>query len=144
MSNSPLDLARFLPYRLNVLAERVSKELARVYESRFGLSIPEWRLLAHLANNDRVSVREVFEKVALDKPTVSRAAARLETAGLIAKRVNAGDRRLVELSLTPAGRDLFAQVAPLALAYERRLLDRLDEAERTALEGILEKLSGDH
>jgi hypothetical protein len=57
-----LDLDRFLPYRLNVLASRVSADLARVYEHRFGISIPEWRVLAHLAQNGQISVREIYRR----------------------------------------------------------------------------------
>jgi DNA-binding MarR family transcriptional regulator len=117
-----LDLDDFLPYQLNVLASRVSSDLAGVYEARFGISIPEWRVIAHLARNREVSVREIRRRVDMDKSKVSRAAARLEEAGLIEKRVNTEDRRLVKLSLSRKGRRLYEQIAPLALDYEDRFL----------------------
>lgn len=136
----PFALERFLPYRINVLASRISKQLAQVYEQRFGISIPEWRVLAHLAANQRVSVREIYTRADMDKSKVSRAAANLERAGLIRKAMNAADRRLVEMSLTRKGQRLFAQIAPLALGFEAHLMDRLSGDEQRTLEDILAKL----
>ena len=137
------DLERFLPYRLNVLASRVSRDLARQYEQKFGISIPEWRVLAHLAQNRDVSVREIHERVDMDKSKVSRAAARLESLALIEKREHAGDRRLVDLRLTARGRALFAEIAPLALAFEADLFAALDAEERRVFERVMTKLLGE-
>lgn len=139
-SDRGLDLDEFLPYLLNVLASRVSSDLATVYAARFGISIPEWRVIAHLARNREVSVREIRRRVDMDKSKVSRAAARLEEAGLIEKRVNTGDRRLVKLSLSRKGRRLYDEIAPLALAYERRLVSILSPAEAAAFRGIVDRL----
>ena len=76
-----LDLDRFIPYLVNVLASRLSRELAKVYEARFGISIPEWRVVAHLSQHEDVSIREIHDRVDMDKAKVSRAAARLEAVG---------------------------------------------------------------
>lgn len=122
------DLAQFTPYRLAVAAQRTSEELARLYRGRFGLSVPQWRVLAHLAQSGDVSVREIEVRVAMEKSKVSRAASRLEAAGYIAKTVNESDRRLVRLSLTPQGRALLAQLLPIALAYQREIERRLGPA----------------
>lgn len=127
-----LDLDRFLPYQVSVLAARLSAALSRVYAERFGISIAEWRVIAHLSQHRKVSVREVQARVAMDKSKVSRAAARLEAAGLVEKRVNPADRRLVELSLTRKGRRLYGEIAPLALAFEADLLAGLPAADVTA------------
>jgi len=140
--STPLDLDGFLPYLVNVLASRLSRELAQVYEARFGISIPEWRVLAHLAQNRNVSVREIHERVDMDKSKVSRAAARLEATGVIEKNVSPADRRLVELRLTRKGRRLFGEIAPLALAYEQDVLSALSPAERSAFRAAVEKLLG--
>lgn len=137
------DLERFLPYRLNVLASRVSRDLARQYERKFGISIPEWRVLAHLAQNRDVSVREIHERVDMDKSKVSRAAARLESLALIEKKEHAGDRRLVDLRLTARGLALFAEIAPLALAFEADLFAGLDAEERRIFERVMTKLLGE-
>jgi DNA-binding MarR family transcriptional regulator len=118
-------LDEFLPYRLTVAAGRLSRDFAARYRERFGISIPEWRVVAHLAQSGRVSVREIHERVDMDKSKVSRAAQRLEAAGYVEKRVNAADRRLVELSLTPEGRAMMDELASVADAYQTELMTRL-------------------
>src|SRR5690606_39821990 len=123
-------------------AGRVSKAFSERYRAEFGLSIPEWRVLAHLAGGDAVSVREIHARVDMDKSKVSRAAARLEQAGLIEKRGHAGDRRLLDMRLTAKGQELMARIVPIADAYQEELLARLGaEAEpfRAALLRILEE-----
>lgn len=120
-------LEGFLPYQLAVAAERVSREFARTHQKRFGISIPEWRVLVHLSGADAVSVREIHARVEMDKSKISRAASRLEAAGYVSKEVNNGDRRLVELSLTEAGRELVQKILPEALSYEARVMDELGE-----------------
>ena len=94
------DLDGFLPYRLSVAANRISRRFAALHQARTGLSIPEWRVLAHLDRSGAVSVRDITARVYLDKSIVSRAAARLEQAGLLCKSGHDADRRLVTLELT--------------------------------------------
>lgn len=129
-------LDEFLPYRVNVLAERLSREFATRYRERFGISIPEWRVVAHLSQSGAVSVREVHERVDMDKSKVSRAAARLEAAGYVEKRVNSVDRRLVKLSLTDKGREMMAELAQVADAYQRELVARLGPDAEGFLRGL--------
>lgn len=131
----------FLPYRLNVLAGRVSREFATRYRERFGISVPEWRVVAHLSQSGAVSVREIHERVDMDKSKVSRAAARLESAGYVEKRVNPADRRLVELRLTAKGRAMMAELADVADAYSRELKARLGDANAflAEIETLLEE-----
>jgi DNA-binding MarR family transcriptional regulator len=142
-STGGFDLDGFLPYRLAVAAQRVSAEFRAVYGPRHGLSVAEWRVMAHLSSAGPVSVREVFERVAMDKPKVSRASSRLEAAGLIEKRPDPRDRRLVALSLTEKGRAVMADLVPLARAFEADLLARLTPEERMVLDAILAKLGAE-
>jgi DNA-binding MarR family transcriptional regulator len=137
---SMLELDRFLPYLVNKLASRLSVELAAVYQKRFGITIPEWRVIAHLAENRNVSIREIFVRVAMDKSKVSRAAARLELSGFVKKTVNSTDRRLIELQLTPKGQKLFEKIEPLALAYERDALAALSPREAELFRTLIGKL----
>jgi len=116
------ELASFLPYRFAVAAERLSAGLARHYRSEFGISVAEWRILAHAADAGAVSIREIHLRVSVEKSKASRAAARLVTAGYLMKDVNAQDRRLVALTLTPEGSNLMAKLATIADAYQARLL----------------------
>ncbi len=121
------DLDSFLPYRVNVLAGRLSREFAARYRDRFGITIPEWRVVAHLAQAGAVSVREIHARVDMDKSRVSRAAARLEAAGYVTKRTDKGDRRLVALALTESGRAMMADLAVVALGYQDELMARLGD-----------------
>lgn len=135
-------LSAFLPYQLAVAASRVSKAFSERYRAEFGLSIPEWRVLAHLAGGDAVSVREIHARVDMDKSKVSRAAARLEQAGLIEKRDHAGDKRLLDMRLTAKGQELMARIVPIADSYQEELLARLGEDAapfRAALLRLLEE-----
>jgi DNA-binding MarR family transcriptional regulator len=137
---SQLPLAQFLPYQINVLARRMSEDLARIYGERFGITIPEWRVLAHLADEAHVSIRDIHRKVAMDKVKVTRAAQRLERIGLIRKETQAEDRRLVALSLTEAGRDMFGQIVPLARHYEEQVLSKLSEDDLHRFRQLLTRL----
>jgi DNA-binding MarR family transcriptional regulator len=134
------NLDDFLPYRLAVTANRISKALGERYRRRFGLSIPEWRVLAHLSQAESVSVREIHERVELDKSKVSRAAARLVADGIIAKRINSTDKRLLELSLTDKGRAIMSELVPLARDYETEILTKLPAKDRANLDRLLRRL----
>ena len=137
------DLGRFTPYRLAVAAKRTSEALARRYRERFGISIPEWRVLVHLAHaGDDTSVRDIEAQVQLERYEVSRTAKRLEEKGLLAKRASDTDRRLVRLGLTDEGRALMAELLPLAQAYQDQLEARLGAAF-AGLEAGLDEILGE-
>ncbi|MCY1126503.1 MarR family winged helix-turn-helix transcriptional regulator [Frigidibacter sp. RF13] len=121
------NLNEFLPYRLTVAAERLSVDFSRNYAKTFGLTIAEWRVLVHLTQTGEISVRDVEKRVGLEKSKVSRAASRLETAGYLTKSVNMDDRRLVKLALTEKGWELMADLIPVAIAHQDRLLSRLGD-----------------
>ena len=134
------DLDQFLPYRLSVAAAQLSRRFAARYAAEAGLSIPEWRVLAHLAHSGAVSVRDINARVNLDKSVVSRAAARLEQAGWVRKSANDADRRLVVLELTPEGQALMTRLGRIAEDFQAELLAELGRdaaALRRALDGII-------
>lgn len=124
---SGFDLNAFLPYQLAVAASRVSRAFAEVYQDRFGLSVAEWRVLAHLSQESAVSVRDIGERTDMDKPKVSRAVARLEAAGYLEKRPSTADRRLLDLALSDRGRALIEEIVPHARAFEQGLERELGE-----------------
>lgn len=138
----PLQLDGFLPYRLSVLSNTVSTAIAGAYHDRFGLSIPEWRVLCVLAMTPELSAAEVAQRTAMDKVAVSRATASLLKTRRIERRMAKSDRRRSVLRLSKAGEAVYEQVAPFALAYERDLLQPLNEQERDALDRILRILLG--
>jgi DNA-binding MarR family transcriptional regulator len=136
-----IDLDRFLPYRLSVLTNVVSSTIAEAYQRRFGLSIPEWRVLAVLARHPGVSAAEVARLTRMDAVAVSRAVARLLAAGRLRRTMARDDRRRSVLAVTAKGTAVYREVAPLALGYERELLATLDAAERAALDRALDTLT---
>lgn len=119
------DLTAFLPYRINAAASRISRAFADRYREEFGISIPEWRVLAHLHHAGDVSVRDIEARVDMEKSKVSRAASRLEQAGYITKAVNEADRRLLALRLTPEGQALVARLIPVAMQFQDEMLVQL-------------------
>ncbi len=138
--HAELDLEHFLPYRLSVLSNRVSGTIARIYTERFQLSITEWRVMAVLGRYPGLSANEVAQRTAMDKVAVSRAVARLLEAGRLDRETHGDDRRRSVLQLSEGGYRIYDEVAPLALAFERRLLDGIDDAERALLFRLLDRL----
>jgi len=141
-SRTPLQLERFLPYRLSVLSNLVSTAISAAYQERFGLSIPEWRVLCVLSNTPNLSAADVAQRTAMDKVAVSRSVASLLRSKRLERRIARADRRRSVLRLSRAGENVYAEVAPFALAYERELLRPLDTRERAALDRVLRILLG--
>lgn len=135
-----LELDRFVPYQLSVLANTVSATIAAAYAERHDLTIPEWRVMAVLAHEPGLSSAEVAERTAMDKVAVSRAVARLERRQRIARRRAPADRRRASLELTAAGIAVYRRISPAALDYERRLLGALSGDQRQQLDSALERL----
>ena len=135
-----LELESFLPYRLSVLANRVSAAIAADYAERFGLTIPEWRVMAALGRFPGLSAAEVAGFTAMDKVAVSRAVARLLAAKRVLRTHAAEDRRRSVLRLSPAGERIYREIVPLARRHERHLAGALSVAEREALDRLLDKL----
>jgi DNA-binding MarR family transcriptional regulator len=135
-----IDLERFVPFRLNRLAAEVSRALARVYGERFGIDIPEWRVIATLGDRGRARAQDIALSTRMHKSMVSRAVARLTELGWIARTDGAKDRREAPIALTPAGCAVYRQLVPIVLDYQDRLLASLSEGERRMLERLLDKL----
>lgn len=134
-----LELDEYLPFRLSVASNAVSRLIARAYEDRFGLSIPQWRLMAVLAEGG-LTPQAIVARTAMDKVTVSRAANGLEGRHLISRTASKSDGRSHVLALTETGRRLHAEIAPLALAYEAALLTGLAPAEVAQMKRLLQRL----
>lgn len=135
-----LVLDDFIPYRLSVASNLVSDRVARIYQALFGLSIPEWRLIAVVAEAGPITQASIGLATRMDKVTVSRAAIALVGRSLMARAAHDGDRRSHLLELTGAGRDLYAQVAPKALELERRIFSRFDADEVAAFTAMLRRI----
>ena len=135
-----IKLEEFLPYRLSVLANQVSRGIAGTYSERFGLSITEWRVIAILGRFDNIPASAVAARSAMDKVAISRAVRRLLDLGLIRRQEGRNDRRSKPLALTDAGHEVYLAIAPAALAFEAKLLAALSAEERKSLDLIIDKL----
>jgi DNA-binding MarR family transcriptional regulator len=135
-----LILEDFLPYRLSVLSHTISTNIARVYEKRFGVSIPEWRVIAILGRFPGLSAVEVADRTLMDKVAVSRAVTKLIKNGRIDREFADADRRRSILNLSEEGRKVHNEIAPLALQFERELLQDISEEDYATYSVILDRL----
>ena len=137
-----LVLEDFLPYRLSILSNRVSRAIAARYAKAFDLTIPEWRIIAVLGRRPGLTAKEVAEATEMDKVAVSRAVAKLVESRRVVARADREDARRQILSLTSQGESVHARIAPIALASEQKLLSTLNNDERKQLDALLDRLLG--
>ena len=135
-----LELAAFVPYRLNRLAVGVSDHLSDIYRERFGLDIPEWRVMATVGSQHGCTAQYIAQSTRMHKTRVSRAIAHLEERELIERASSAADRRERQVRLTKAGRKMYAELVPLVLERERELLACLSREQLRGLLAGLEAL----
>jgi DNA-binding MarR family transcriptional regulator len=138
---APLKLETFLPYRLNVVASLVSQALSRIYSERYGIGVPEWRVLVTLGQYGTMTGKDVGAHSHMHKTKVSRAVALLEKRKLVVRRANRADMREAFLSLTPAGRAIYEELAPIALDFAKHLSEAIAPADRAAFDRALENLT---
>ncbi len=134
-------LADFLPYRLSVLSNRISRSIADGYEERFQLTLPEWRVMAVLGEQPDLSAGQVADRTAMDKVAVSRAVSKLLDAGRIERHFANEDKRRSVLALSEDGHKIYRDVTPIALEYEAKLLEEFSDDEKRLLDGLLVKLN---
>ena len=138
--DAPLKLEEFLPYRLNVAAALASQALSRIYAERYGIGVPEWRVLVTLGQYGVMTGKAIGEHAHMHKTKVSRAVALLESRTLLMRRANKADMRESLLSLTPAGRAIYQDIAPVAAAFARRFIEAIDPADRAAFDRALKAI----
>jgi DNA-binding MarR family transcriptional regulator len=139
--NSKLDLFRFVPFRLNRLAAEVSSALSSEYRERYGLDIPEWRVLATLGfRNDACSAQYIAHCTRTHKSTISRAVTALMTRQLVERVANKDDRREYSLRMTRKGQALYEELIPRLLRKEQDILSCLSARERKEFALMLGKI----
>jgi len=136
-----LKLEDFLPHRLNVLSSLVSHALTRVYGQRYGIGIPEWRVLGTLGEYGVITGKAIGGHTHMHKTKVSRAVAQLELRKLVTRRANRADLREAFLSLTPAGRAVYEEAAPIALDFTNRLSEVVAPSDRAAFDRAMRQLT---
>lgn len=144
-AQQPLALDHFVPYRVSVLSNIISRSVAQLYASRFELTIPEWRVMVVLGQEDHsgeiMCANSVAARTAMDKVQVSRAVSRMLQAGLIDRAIDRDDRRRSVLRLTDKGRQVYAAIVPAALKYEEELLKSLTADQLDTLNGLISTLT---
>ena len=136
-----LDLFRFVPFQLNRLAAEVSSALSAEYAARYGLDIPEWRVLATLGfRHEPCSAQYVADCTRTHKSTISRAVTSLLKQQIIERVENEDDRREFRLRLTRKGADLYEELIPRLLRREQEILSCLSAQERKDLGRLLGKI----
>ncbi len=138
---APLKLEQFLPYQLNVVSSLVSQALSRVYARRYGIGVPEWRVLVTLGQFEAMTAKAIGAHTHMHKTKVSRAVALMEKRRLLARRSNREDKREAFLSLTAGGQAMYEEIAPHALDFAKRLTEILTPADREAFNRALKLLT---
>ena len=134
------ELGKYMPFRLTVLIDRLTRRVARFYGDKFKLTAPEWRTMAVLGQHGAMSANSVILQTTMDKVRVSRAVAKLLKSGLITRSTDPIDRRRAVLELTPAGMEIYQQIVPLVKEIEAELLGALSGEERAVLDSALAKI----
>ncbi len=134
------ELGKYLPFRLTVLSNRLTRRVARFYGQQFKLSAPEWRTIAVLGQQSSMSANAVIVHTTMDKVRVSRAVAKLLKAGFITRDSDSDDRRRAILALTPAGNEIYRQIVPLVQEVEAEIVAELSGDERSVLNNALAKI----
>jgi len=135
-----VQLNQFVPYRMVNLAANISLALSKIYKQEFDITIPEWRVLAQLAQQQKLYAKDIGEITSMDKSKVSRAVKVLENKHYLIRKTDKNDNRAAYLSLTTHGMMLYQKIVPKALQWERHLMTVLDTKEHRYLMKILDKL----
>lgn len=139
MTNQPR-LGKFLPYLLSITANTVSVRIAQEYRRRFGLNIPEWRVMAVLGDSGALTQRQLTQLTIMDKVAVNRACKELEKRGLAQRQPNSEDGRSHLLELTEAGQEMHCAIMPVALEMEQRLFSTFTAEELAAFHTTLARI----
>jgi len=136
----PFELGKYLPFRLTVLSNRLTRRVARFYSERFKLSAPEWRTIAVLGQHGAMSANGVIVQTTMDKVRVSRAVAKLLKLGYITRDADPQDRRRAILDLTPKGAEIYREIVPLVQEVEAEMLAALTAEDRATLDHALARM----
>ena len=136
-----LKLENFLPYKLSVVSNNISRIIAETYKNKFALSVTEWRIMAVLGELPGSSADEVSLRTQVEKSLISRALQKLLKRELVARQVDETDRRRQNLTLTDAGKDIYNEIVPVSYEYESELVECFSDEEREQLDVLLNKLN---
>ena len=134
------DLNGYIPCQLAILTHSIMRSVASVLEERFGISMPEWKVLAIIASKPSLSAVSVARLAQMDTVAVSRAVTKLMDRGLLLRDLDSEDRRRSVLNLSAEGAELHNQISPLAMQLEENLLEDFSEEELQLFEKAIRVL----
>ncbi|MEM6410130.1 MAG: MarR family winged helix-turn-helix transcriptional regulator [Pseudomonadota bacterium] len=138
LKSRPLRLGDYLPYRLSVLSNTISRNIAEKYEAAFGISMRQWRVMAILGEAPGLNATDISDRAAMDKVAVSRAVSVLIEMELVRRQATQHDGRRSCLFLTTRGEEIYGQIVPMAAAYEAELTGAMDADEVRKLLELLD------
>jgi DNA-binding MarR family transcriptional regulator len=133
----PLD--SYLPYLLNRAGARIAAAFSEEVRP-LGATLQMWRVLAALREGDGRRMGDLSETTSTEVSTLTRLVDNMEKKGLVARRRDAADARVVALHATPAGRRLTQRITPIAERYESVALAGFTAAEADILKAALRRL----
>ena len=134
-------LEEFIPYRLAVLAKSVSTAFSKTYVERFGITVPQWRVLAAIGREPYCTASSIVEHAAMDKVQVSRAVAGLLAMGLLESKINKNDKRSTVLNFSKKGQSIYDQIVPAGLDFEAKLMSVMNANDLEQIHRLLKKLA---
>jgi len=133
----PLD--SYLPYLLNRAGVRIATAFSEEVRP-LGATLQMWRVLAALREQDGRRMGDLSETTSIEVSTLTRLVDTMEKKGLVVRRRDADDARVVALHVTPAGRRLTQRITPIAERYERVALAGFTAVETDTLKATLRRL----
>lgn len=135
-----LQLQRYWPYQVMVLADRISRHTAAVAREQGDLNLSQWRVMAAIAEKPGRTAVDVVTITPMDKGIVSRATKALLEAGLLIRKASQDDGRVSHLFLTEKGDALYQQLLPRIEAVPAGAGSDLDPDEQGLLREMLDRL----
>jgi len=138
---SGLTLDDYVTFKFAVLAQMFGRDASRIFSAKWGLSVPQYRIMTVLGKLPGMSLRELTDQTQMDKGQLSRVVTQMETDGLIARESDKHDGRRLVLTLTNAGAKLYSQTTVTSESRQKAILSVLTQQEVDELNASLAKLT---
>jgi len=132
----PKDSAAYMMRRIITL---VAGEVDKAFEPR-GLTSAQWVPLFKLYHGDASTVAELARESQLDPGAMTRLLDRLEAKGLVTRVRSSEDRRVVNLELTPEGREAAQEIPQVLCKVQNAFLQGLSVDEWQQLKDLLRRI----
>jgi len=134
---------RFVEGYLAYLLARASHLVSRQFHAQLrdaGLALPQWRVLAALADSDGRTIGELARMALTPQPTMTKIVDRMEAEALVVRAPAPDDRRSTLVRITPKGRGAVAPLIVRARSHETEVLRGLSAGEADLLKQVLGRL----